>query len=80
MARILRAKFENWANEFENNNKNHNHNGHYDLPEDFTPQLDKTKSLKAKFESFSSNDSLQQNGIERRRPRVNRFVKSVDLS
>ena len=75
MARSLRAKFENWANdvERENNNKN-NYNGHYDLPDDFTPQLEMTKSLKAKFESIKSESNRP---VERRRPRVNRFVVST---
>lgn len=73
MARSLRAKFENWANDVERENNKNNHNGHYDLPEDFTPQLEKTKSLKAKFESIKTDSSSP---VERRKPRVNRFVVS----
>lgn len=78
MARSLRAKFENWTTgsvERENNNHKH-HNGAYDLPIDYTPQMDTAKNLKAKFESFRSDISSRP-VIEKRKPRVNRFVVSL---
>lgn len=81
MARSLRAKFENWTTgsvERENNNHKH-HNGAYDLPIDYTPQMDTAKNLKAKFESFRS-DSSSRPVIEKRKPRVNRFVVSLTHS
>lgn len=76
MARSLRAKFEKWATDVERDNNNKNHNGAYDLPNDYTPQMDTTKNLKAKFESFRC-DSSSKPLIEKRKPRVNRFVVSV---
>lgn len=77
MARSLRAKFENWTTgSVERDNNNHkNHNGAYDLPDDYTPQTDTAKNLKAKFESFRS-DASSRPVIEKRKPRVNRFVVS----
>lgn len=75
MARSLRAKFENWASEVERDNNNKNRNGTYDLPNDYTPQLDMTKNLKAKFESFRND--LNKPVPEKRKARVNRFVVSL---
>lgn len=78
MARSLRAKFENWPAggvERGDNNNHKNHNGAYDLPDDYTPQTDTAKNLKAKFESFRS-DATSRPVIEKRKPRVNRFVVS----
>lgn len=75
MARSLRAKFEKWATDVERDNNNKNHNGAYDLPNDYTPQMDTAKNLKAKFESFRC-DASSKPLIEKRKPRVNRFVVS----
>ena len=78
MARSLRAKFENWtaaAGGAERDNNNKTHGGAYDLPSDYTPQTDTAKSLKAKFESFRSDASAKPL-VEKRKPRVNRFVVS----
>ena len=75
MARSLRAKFENWTTSVDRDNNNKSHNGAYDLPTDYTPQTDTTKHLKAKFESFRS-DAGSKPLIEKRKPRVSRFVVS----
>jgi hypothetical protein len=75
MARSLRAKFESWATDVERDNNNRNHSGAYDLPNDYTP-VDTTKNLKAKFESFRCDSSCKP-VIEKRKPRVNRFVVCV---
>ena len=80
MARSLRAKFEKWATDVERDNNNKNHNGAYDLPNDYTPQLDMAKNLKAKFESFRSFDASSKPLIEKRKPRVNRFVVSLSAA
>lgn len=73
MARSLKAKFENWANEIER--ENHKNSGLETEVEDFTPQLDTAKNLKAKFEAIK----LENKPAEKPKPKVNRFVVSFAI-
>ncbi|GBM63710.1 hypothetical protein AVEN_147640-2 [Araneus ventricosus] len=64
-AKSLKAKFENWDTEL-NNKKNEE-----DEEEDFLPQVDTTKTLRAKFEAIKE-DTLKP--VEKPKPKVNRFI------
>lgn len=73
-ARALKAKFENWA---EHENKENNRRNTLDSNElcDEVPQLDTTKNLRQKFESFSEADTPKP-VVERTKAKVHRFVVS----
>lgn len=70
MARSLKAKFENWATvvDRESNQKNNFENNE---PEEYTPTIDITKNLKAKFEAIKLENKPT---AAKPRLRVNRFV------
>ena len=69
--RNLKAKFENWANEVENENRK---NSSTELSDEI-PQNDITKSLRSKFESFK-DDKPAETKVSRP-VKVNRFVVSL---
>lgn len=69
-AKSLKAKFENWANEVENENRR-NSNLNESIEE--IPQNDITKNLRSKFESFRE-DKTEENRVSKMK--VNRFVVS----
>ena|SRR5687767_13944769 len=73
MARSLKAKFENWASEIER--ENHKNSGVEPEQEDYTPQIDTAKNLKAKFEAIK----LENKPAEKPKPKVNRFVVSKEM-
>lgn len=68
--RNLKAKFENWANEVENENRK---NSTTDLSDEI-PQNEITKNLRSKFESFKDETPAE---TKVSRVKVNRFVVSV---
>jgi len=72
ITRSLRAKFENWKGDIEREN-NKNTNGTSFEADEFTPSIDTTKNLKAKFEAikFESKQPVES----KPKLRVNRFVQ-----
>ena len=66
-AKNLRAKFENWQTEIEREGRKSENE------DDFVPNIDTTKNLRAMFESIKD----EYKPVEKPRPRVNRFVVST---
>lgn len=73
-ARTLKAKFENWAGQDNKENNRRNTLASSELGDE-VPQLDITKNLRQKFESFSEVDSPKP-VLERTKGKVHRFVVS----
>ncbi|XP_053203239.1 uncharacterized protein LOC128387949 isoform X2 [Panonychus citri] len=75
LARSLTAKFENWSQVEEKENKR---NSIINVEEDALPALGITKNLVAKFGSI--RDDSPTKPIEKTKPRVNRFVNEANVS
>jgi hypothetical protein len=71
MARSLKAKFENWATDVDRENQKNNVENNE--PEEYTPTIDITKNLKAKFEAIKLENNVKP-VTNKPRLRVNRFV------